>query len=54
MLQRMERQLSFEVVGDEKVKIAIEEDEEPWDIIEDEMTPAEEVAIDEQVNEEYL
>ncbi len=50
----IDKELGIEVVGDEKVKIAIEEDEEPWDIIEDEMTPAEEVAIDEQVNEEYL
>ena len=32
----IEKELGIEVVNDEKVKIAIEEDEEPWDTIDDE------------------
>lgn len=32
----IEKELGVEIVGDAKVKIAIEEDEEPWDIIIDE------------------
>ena len=31
----IEKELGVEIVGDTKVKIAIEEDEEPWDIIDD-------------------
>ena len=31
----IEKELGIEIVGDTKVKIAIEEDEEPWDIIDD-------------------
>ena len=34
----IEKELGVEVVGETKVKIAIEEDEEPWDDIEDELT----------------
>ena len=34
----IEKELGVEVVGETKVKIAIEEDEEPWDEIEDELT----------------
>ena len=33
----IEKELGVEVVGDTKVKIAIEEDEEPWDTLEDEL-----------------
>jgi len=32
----IEKELGVEIVGDTKVKIAIEEEEEPWDIITDE------------------
>ena len=31
----IEKELGIEIVGDTKVKVAIEEDEEPWDIIDD-------------------
>ena len=31
----IEKELGIEIVGDTKVKIAIEEDEDPWDIISD-------------------
>lgn len=34
----IEKELGVEVVGETKVKIAIEEDEDPWDEIEDELT----------------
>lgn len=34
----IEKELGVEVVGETKVKIAIEEDEEPWDEIDDELT----------------
>lgn len=33
----IEKELGVEVVGDTKVKIAIEEDEEPWDTLDDEL-----------------
>ena len=34
----IEKELGVEVVGETKVKIAIEEDEDPWDEIDDELT----------------
>lgn len=51
----IEKELGIEIVGDTKVKIAIEEDEEPWDIISDEEL-TEEVAkeIDENIEEDYI
>ena len=33
----IEKELGVEVVGDTKVKIAVEEDEEPWDILDEEL-----------------
>lgn len=33
----IEKELGIEIVGEEKVKINIEDEEEPWDIIEDEV-----------------
>ena len=33
----IEKELGVEVVGDTKVKISVEEDEEPWDILDDEL-----------------
>lgn len=49
----IEKELGIEVVNDEKVKIAIEEDEEPWDTIEDD---PEEISktIDEEVKEDFI
>ena len=49
----IEKELGVEVVGETKVKIAIEEDEEPWDEIEDELTEKEEEEID-KVNDEFI
>ena len=34
----IEKEMGVEVVGETKVKIAVEEDEEPWDEIDDELT----------------
>lgn len=50
----IDKELGIEIVGETKVKIAIEEDEDPWDIIDDDLTEEEEKQIDEEVNEEYL
>ena len=50
----IEKELGVEVVGETKVKIAIEEDEEPWDEIDDEMDEKVESEIDSKVNEEYI
>lgn len=50
----IEKELGIELVGDAKVKIAIEEDEEPWDIIEDEVTDEVVQEIDNSVNENFM
>ena len=50
----IDKELGIEIVGETKVKIAIEEDEDPWDIIDDDLTEEEEKQIDEEINEEYL
>ena len=50
----IEKELGVEVVGETKVKIAIEEDEEPWDEIDDEMDEKIEEEIDNKVNEDYI
>jgi spore coat protein E len=50
----IEKELGVEIVGETKMKIAIEEDEDPWDIIEDDVPLDDLTKIDEEVNEEYL
>ena len=53
----VEKELGVEIVGDTKVKIAYDEEEDPWEIIPDDNTEEvnkAEKEIDEQVNEEYL
>lgn len=51
----IEKELGIEIVGDTKVKVAIEEDEEPWDIIDDtEYNEKVEKEIDESIKEDYL
>ena len=50
----IDKELGIEIVGETKVKIAIEEEEEPWDIIEDDITEEELNNIDSEVTEEYL
>ena len=49
----IEKELGIEVVNDEKVKIAIEEEEEPWEVIDED---EEEISkkIDEEVKEDFI
>lgn len=49
----IEKEMGIEVVNDEKVKIAIEETEEPWDTIEDEPEDIDK-KIDEEVKEDFI
>lgn len=52
------KELGIEIVGDVKVKIAYDEEEDPWEIIMDEVDDSDiqnaEDAIQQEVNEEYL
>jgi len=51
----IEKELGIEIVGDAKMKIAVEEDEEPWDVImDDDASKDIEREIEEAVNTEYL
>ncbi len=50
----IEKELGVEIVGETKVKIAIEEDEEPWEEIVDEVDEETLNEIDENVNEDYI
>ena len=49
----IEKELGVEIVGETKMKIAIEDEEEPWDDIE-ELDEDVEQDIDNSVNEEYI
>ena len=49
----IEKELGVEVVGETKVKIAIEEDEDPWDEIDDELTSKDIEEID-KVNDNFI
>lgn len=51
----IEKELGIEIVGDTKVKVAIEEEEEPWDIIDDnEYDEKVDKEIDENVKKDYI
>ena len=50
----IEKELGVEIVGETKVKIAIEEDEDPWDEIVDEADDKVMKDIDSSVDEEYI
>ena len=50
----IEKELGVEIVGDTKVKIAVEEDEEPWDDIVDDVDDKVLEEIDNNVSEEYI
>lgn len=59
IIYTIEKELGVELVGDTKVKIQVDEDEEPWDSLDDDEAIEEansEVLrqIDEEVNEDYL
>ena len=50
----IEKELGIEVVGDTKVKIMVEDDEDKWEVFDDPMTEETEKEIDEEVNEDFL
>ena len=51
----IEKELGVEIVGDTKIKVAISDEEEPWDVIDDtEYTDKIADEIDKNINEEYL
>ena len=50
----IEKELGVEIVGDKKLKIAVEDDEEPWQILDDEVTDDDLKDIDQNVDENYL
>lgn len=50
----IEKELGVEIVGETKMKISVEDDEEPWDVIDDEMDEKVEEEIDNSVNTDYI
>ena len=50
----IEKELGVEIVGETKMKIAIEEDEEPWEDLDEEVTEDIEKEIDENVKENFV
>ena len=50
----IEKELGVEIVGETKMKIAIEEDEEPWQDLTDEVNEDLEKEIDENIKEEFI
>ena len=50
----IEKELGIEIVGDTKVKIAIEEDEEPWDDIPEELNEETLKDIEENIDPNYI
>ena len=50
----IEKELGVEVVGDTKVKIAIEEDEDAWDILDDDYDEEIDKEIDNNVKEDFI
>lgn len=54
----VQKELGVEIVGDVKVKIAYDEEEDPWEVIMDEADDSDiknaEETIEKEVNEEYL
>lgn len=54
ILFNVEKELGVEIVGETKMKIAIEDEEDPWDEIEEEMNESVEKEIEESVKEDYI
>lgn len=50
----IEKEMGVEIVGETKVKIAIEDDEDNWDEIDDEFNKDVEKNIDDNIQEEYI
>ena len=49
----IEKELGIEIVGEKKIKIAIEEDEEPWEEIDDELSEKDVEEID-KVKDDFI
>ena len=50
----IEKELGVEIVGETKMKISIEEDEDPWDDLDNEVNEEVLKEIDEEVNTDYI
>lgn len=50
----IEKELGIEIVGETKMKIAIEDDEDPWDEIDDEVDEKIEKEIEDNVKEDFI
>lgn len=50
----VQKELGIEVVGDTMVKISVEEDEDDYEILEDDVSDEDIKNIDEEVDEDYL
>ena len=50
----IEKELGVEIVGETKMKIAIEEDEEPWEEVADDVDEKTLEEIDKNINENYI
>ena len=50
----IEKELGVEIVGEKKMKIAVEDDEEPWDLIEDDVSDETLKEIDDNLEENYI
>ena len=50
----IEKELGVEIVGETKMKISIEEDEEPWDDLNEDLQDSDLDDIDKQVKEDYI
>ena len=50
----VEKELGVEIVGETKMKIAIEDDDDPWDELDEEMNEEIERNIEETVKEDYI
>ena len=50
----IEKEIGVELVGDSKIKIATEDDEDPWDILEDEIDDEKLKEINNSIDENYI
>ena len=50
----VEKELGIEIIGETKMKISVEDDEEPWEVIEDEVSDDTLKEIDDQVEEKFI
>ena len=50
----IEKELGIEIVGEKNIKIAVEEDEEPWDVIEEDVDDDILNEIDNEVKTDYI